>query len=165
MRWLAVLVGALALVAAGCGGGGNSSTTAAETTTTETTTAEDTTSGDTTDTTDLSAVLGDKDCLALASVGATIAQAVASASGPSEDQQLEELASKAPDEIKPDVETLAQAFSTYASKIKDLGLKVGSTPTADQVQQLQAAAASLNDPKVTAASKNLEAWAKSHCTG
>ena len=80
MRWLSVLVVAFALVSAGCGGGNDESaastetTTTEETTTTDTTTSDETTTDGSTDTTDLSGILGDEDCLALASVGATMAQ-------------------------------------------------------------------------------------------
>jgi hypothetical protein len=177
VRWLSVLVVAFALLAAGCGGGGSNSaatteTTAADTTTssegstTETTTSEGTMSGETTDTTDLSSVLGNKDCLALASVGATMAKAFAGTNGVSGDTaELDALASKVPDEIRADVETLAQAFSQYASKLKDIGITPGATPSADQLQQLQGALASLDQQKLTDASKRIEAWSKANCTG
>ena len=173
MRWLSVLVVAFALLAAGCGGGGNSSasseTTAADTTTETTSTEETTTSGettDTTDTTDLSSVLGDKDCLALASVGATMAKAFANTNGVSGDTtELDQLASKVPEEIRADVETMAQAFSEYASKLKDIGITPGTTPSADQLQQLQSALTSLDQQKLTDASQRIEAWSKKNCTG
>jgi hypothetical protein len=176
VRWLSVLVVAFALLAAGCGGGGSNSaattettaadTTTADTTTSETTTSEGTTSGETTDTTDLSSVLGNKDCLALASVGATMAKAFAGTNGVSGDTaELDALASKVPEEIRADVETLAQAFSQYAAKLKDIGITPGTTPSADQIQQLQAALTSLDQVKLTAASKRIEVWSKANCTG
>ena len=159
MRRLSLLV--LALVVAGCGGGDSESAATDETTTAETTTEE------TTDTTDLSGVLGDEDCLALASVGATIAQAFAGAGGTTDENtdELAALADKVPDEIKADVQTLAQAFGTYAAKLQDIGIEPGSTPTADQLQQLQTAIASLDQQELTAASNRIEAWAKKNCQG
>jgi hypothetical protein len=172
MRWLSILVFALALVAAGCGGGDDESAATTETTIEETTTSDTTTSDETTteestgDTTDLSGVLGDEDCLALASVGATMAQAFASGSGTDENTaELDELASKVPDEIKADVEVLARAFATYAAKIKDIGIETGATPSAEQLQQLQAAIASLDQQELTAASNRIEAWSKENCSG
>ena len=163
MRRLSLLVLALvlALVVAGCGGGDSESAATDETTTAETTTEE------TTDTTDLSGVLGDEDCLALASVGATIAQAFAGAGGTTDENtdELAALADKVPDEIKADVQTLAQAFGTYAAKLQDIGIEPGSTPTADQLQQLQTAIASLDQQELTAASNRIEAWAKTNCQG
>jgi ABC-type glycerol-3-phosphate transport system substrate-binding protein len=170
MRWLALLVMALALVAAGCGGSDNESaattdeTTTTETTSGDTTTSEETTSEETTGTSDLGDVLGDEDCLALAGVGATIAQAFSGASGgTASTEELEQLADKVPEEIRADVQTLAAAFATYADKIKDIGITPGSTPNADQVQQLQAAIASLDQDELTAASQRIEAWSKKNC--
>jgi ABC-type glycerol-3-phosphate transport system substrate-binding protein len=172
MRRLSILVLAIALVAAGCGGGNDESAATTETTTTEETTSDTTTSDETTtdgstDTTDLSGILGDDDCLALASVGATMAQAFAGASGSTNDNsaELEDLASKVPDEIKADVQVLAQAFATYSAKLKDIGVEAGKTPTADQLQQLQAAIASLDQQELTAASQRIEAWSKKNCSG
>jgi hypothetical protein len=169
VRWLSVLVVVLALVAAGCGGGGNESAASDETTTTETTTTEDATTTETTDetstdTTDLSGILGDEDCLALASVGATIAQAFSGASGTTDNtDELAALADKVPDEIKADVQTLAEAFGTYAAKLQDIGIQPGATPTADQLQELQTAIASLDQEELTAASNRIEAWTKKNC--
>ena len=172
MRWLSVLVVAVALVAAGCGGGGDESaasteTTVEETTSSDTTSTEETTTEESTDGSDLSGVLGDEDCLALASVGATMAQAFAGSSGSTDDNtaELDALASKVPDEIKADVEVLARAFATYSAKLKDIGIETGATPSAAQLQQLQAAIASLDQQELTAASNRIEAWSKKNCTG
>ena len=162
MRWLALLVLSIALVAAGCGGGSNESAATTETTTTE----ETTTTTESTSTPDLSAVLSDKDCLALAGIGATIAQAFSgSTSGDTNTEELQQLVDKVPDEIQGDVQTLADAFGQYAAKLKDIGIKAGSTPSAAQLQQLQSAIASLNQQKLTAASQHIQAWAKDNCTG
>jgi len=172
MRWLSLLVVAFALVASGCGGGSSESaaTTVEETTTTSDSTATETmTEGTTTDTTstDLSGILGNEDCLALASVGATMAQAFAGATGTTDENtaELDTLASKVPDEIKADVEVLAKAFATYSAKLQDIGIEAGATPTADQLQQLQAALASLDQQELTAASNRIEAWSQKNCTG
>ena len=169
MRWLALLVMALALVAVGCGGSDDDSsavdeTTVEETTTTDDATSDDTTSDETTDT-DLSGVLGDEDCLALAGVGASIAQAFSGAVDSGDEADLDELASKVPEEIRADVETLAQALATYSEEIQDIGIEAGATPSAEQLQQLQAALASLDQEGLTAASQRLEVWAQENCTG
>jgi hypothetical protein len=170
MRWLSILVLAVALVAAGCGGGDDESAASTETTVEETTTSDTTTSEDTTTEstdTDLSGILGDEDCLALASVGATMAQAFSGASGSTDDntEELEALADKVPDEIKADVQVLARAFATYADKLQDIGVEAGQTPSAEQLQQLQAAIASLDQEELTAASQRIEAWSQENCTG
>ena len=168
MRWLALLVMALALVAAGCGGSDNESAgsdeTAVEETTSTETTSEDTTTEETTDTdVDLSGILEDDDCLALAGVGATIAQAFTGASGDTDTDELAQLVDKVPDEIKADVQVLAEAYGTYADKIADIGIEPGSTPSAAQLQELQGALASLDQQELTAAANRIEAWAKDNC--
>jgi hypothetical protein len=110
--------------------------------------------------------LNDKDCLALAGIGATIAQAFSGATaGNANTEELQQLVDKVPDEIQADVQTLADAFGQYAAKLKDIGIKSGSTPSAAQLQQLQAAIASLDQQKLTAASNHIEAWAKDNCSG
>ena len=167
MRWLSILVLALALVAAGCGGGDDDSSASDTTTieeTTDTTTEETTTEDDGAGTT-AEFDFADEDCQALLGVGATIAAAF-SGTGPDADtEQLQELASKAPTEIQADVETLAQVFSAYADKLADVGIEAGETPTAEQVQELQAAIASLDQQKVTAASQRVQGWAEENCSG
>lgn len=171
MRWLSTLVVVLALAAAaGCGGGSKESapettTTTTETVTEETSTNEESTTTESTGTADLSKILGDEDCLALAGIGATIAQAYAGGAGTSDagNADLQALADKAPDEIKADVETLAKWYADYGAKLKDIGIQAGQTPTPDQLQQLQAAIASFDQKEVTAASNRISAWAQKNC--
>jgi hypothetical protein len=164
MRWLSILVLALALVAAGCGGGDDDSSASGDTTVEETTTTDTSDDGTTDDGATGDFDFADEDCQALLGVGATIAAAF-SATGESgaNTDELQDLASKVPDEIKADVETLAQAFSAYAAKLQDVGIEAGATPTAEQVQELQAAIASLDQEELTAASQRIEAWAQENC--
>jgi hypothetical protein len=166
MRWLALVVVSLALVAAGCGGGSDESAASTETTTTEATTSESTTT-ESTGTADLSSILNDKDCLALAGIGATFAQAVTGASDEQAAHELQQLVDKVPDEIKPDVQVLAEWFTQYTAKLKDIGIKAGQTPTAAQLQQLQAAlsSANANQQELTTASQHIETWAQNNCSG
>ena len=58
-------------------------------------------------------------------------------------------------------------FADYSAKLKDICIKAGQTPTAEQLQQLQAALASANanQAELTAASKHIQTWAKANCTG
>lgn len=163
MRRLALLLMALALVAVGCGGSDDESSAVDETTVEETTVAEDTTTVETTDT-DLSGALGDEDCLALAGVGASIAQAFSGAVDSGDEADLDELASKVPEEIRADVETLARALATYSEEIQDIGIEAGATPSAEQLQELQTAIASLDQEELTAASQRLEAWSQANCS-
>jgi hypothetical protein len=164
MRWLAVLVIALALVAAGCGGGDDSAASD-ETTVEETTTSGDTTtSEETTATGDLSGVLDDEDCVKLASIGATFAQAITGATDEEAAEAFQNLVNEVPDEIKADVQVLADWFADYAAKVKDIGIEAGKTPTAAQIQQLSAALAGTNQEEVSAASERLGTWANENCS-
>jgi len=164
MRWLAVLVMALALVAAGCGGGDDSAASD-ETTVEETTTSGDTTtSEETTATGDLSGVLDDEDCVKLASIGATFAQAITGATDEEAAEAFQNLVNEVPDEIKADVQVLADWFADYAAKVKDIGIEAGKTPTAAQIQQLSAALAGTNQEEVSAASERLGTWANENCS-
>jgi hypothetical protein len=165
MRWLALLVLALALVAAGCGGGDDESSASDEPTVEETTTAEETTDDEATtdDDVDLSGVLADEDCLKLASIGATFAQAVTGASDEEAVEAFQQLVDDVPEEIKADVQVLADWFADYTAKLDDIGIEPGATPTAAQLQQLQAALADTNQPELTAASERLSAWASENC--
>jgi hypothetical protein len=159
VRWLSVLVLALALVAAGCGGDDEPSSASEETTIEETTgtTTSETTTGD--------FDFADEDCQALLGVGASIAAAFAGAAGTSDtdSEALDELASKVPEEIEADVQLLANAYGEYAAELEDIGIEPGATPSAEQVQQLQAAIASLDQQELTAASQRIEAWAGENC--
>jgi ABC-type glycerol-3-phosphate transport system substrate-binding protein len=164
MRWLSILVLAFALVAAGCGGSDDESSASADTTVEETTT--DTTDEATTEDDDADTTgefdFADEDCQALLGVGASIAAAF-SGTGGGDTEELAELAEKVPDEIKADVQILADAFGEYAAKLQDIGVEAGETPSADQVQEIQAAIASLDQQELTAASERIEAWAQENC--
>ena len=96
-----------------------------------------------------------------------MAQAFSGASGSTDDNtaELEALADKVPDEIKADVQVLARAFATYADKLQDIGVEAGQTPSAEQLQQLQTAIASLDQEELTAASQRIEAWSQEELHG
>jgi len=175
MRWLAVLVTALALVAAGCGGG-DDSTASDETTVEETTTAEDTTTAaettiESTDTAGSATGAFDwtsKDCqnLVKAYVGLSAAVTAAS-SGQDASPEIEAFSKyvdEVPEEIRADVQTLVGAYDEFSAKIKDIGYTPGQIPTADQLQQLQEASKSLADQEVQAAGERLSAWTTKNCT-
>ena len=171
MRWLAVLVVALALVAAG-GGGGDDSTASDETTVEETTTSEDTTTTDET-TTDTGTSQGtfnwaSEDCQSLVKAYVGLSAAVGAAStGKDVSPEIEEFSKyvdEVPEEVRADVQTIASAYGEFAQKLKDIGYTPGTVPTADQIQQLQDAGQSVGDPDVKAASERLTAWTTKNCT-
>jgi hypothetical protein len=170
MRWLAVLVVALALVAAGCGGA-DDSTASDETTVEETTTSADTTT--TEETTDTGTSEGtfnwaSEDCQSLVKAYVGLSAAVGAAStGKDVSPEIEEFSKyvdEVPEEVRADVQTIASAYGEFAQKLKDIGYTPGTVPTADQIQQLQDAAQSVGDPDVKAASERLTAWTTKNCT-
>jgi ABC-type glycerol-3-phosphate transport system substrate-binding protein len=170
VRWLSIFaaVVALSVVAVGCGGSDEAAsgdTTVTETTTDETTTEETTTDETTTDgTPDLSGVFADEDCLALVAAAASFSQAFTGTSATSDETNaFEELAAKVPDEIRADVQVLAEAYAKYAAEINDIGIEAGQTPSAEQLQQLQAALASFDQQGVSEASQRLSTWAQTNC--
>jgi hypothetical protein len=163
VRWLSILVVAVALVAAGCGGGDDESSAVDETTVEETTTQETTTETSEGDT-DLSAVLGDEDCAALVAAGASFAQAFSGTSDAEQTKALAELAEKVPDEIKADVQAIADWYAEYAAKLKDIGIEAGKTPSAQQLAELQTALASTDSKELAAASERLNAWSEENCS-
>jgi ABC-type Zn uptake system ZnuABC Zn-binding protein ZnuA len=162
MRWFALLLLALALVAAGCGGSDDESSAADETTVETSTTTE------TTETTfdsdeDVAGILGDEDCLQLASIGATFAQAITGASDEEAVEAFEQLADEVPDEISADVQILADWFAEYTAQLEDIGLQAGQPPSAEQLQQLQTALAATDQEELSAASERLQVWANENC--
>ena len=76
---------------------------------------------------------------------------------------MDALANAAPDEIKSDFKTFADAFKAFASAMSDAGLKPGETPTAAQIAKLSAASQKLSTPKIQAATRHLEAWGQKNC--
>ena len=76
---------------------------------------------------------------------------------------MDALANAAPDEIKPDFKTFADAFKQFAGAMADAGLKPGQTPTAAQIAKLTAASQKLSTPKIQAATQHLEAWGQKNC--
>jgi hypothetical protein len=168
----ALLVAALALVAAGCGGSSDegssdTATVAAEDTTTEATTTEDmttteeTTSADTA--TDASSALTGK-CADLAGLGSKLAAAMGGQdSGVADVSQLfDDLADQVPDEIKADWQVLAQNFQKIADALKGADLSSG-TPDAATLAKLQKLATTLDSKEVQQAAAHIEAWANKNC--
>jgi len=168
VRWLSIIVLALALVAAGCGGGDDESS-ASDTTTIETTdtTTEDTTGDDTATTGDFD--FADEDCRSLVAAFLGVSQAFAAAAGGSDEELQEqadafaEFADDVPDEIRADVETLAAAYGDYIQVIQDAGLQPGEIPSAEQAQELSAALEAVGTEDVTAASERLGTWTTENC--
>jgi hypothetical protein len=172
LRWLSILVVALALVAAGCGGGDDESSAVDETTVEETTTEETTTEETTTETsegdTDGAFAWASEDCQSLVQAYAGLSAAVGAASGgqdvSGDIEAFGDYVEKVPDEIREDVETLASAYGTFVDEMKDLGLEPGEIPSGDQIQALEEASKSIGSPEVQAASERLNTWTTENCS-
>lgn len=168
MRWLSILVLALALVAAGCGGGDDDSS-ASDTTTVEETTTDETTDDGTATSEDFD--FADEDCRGLVAAFLGVSQAFAAAAGGSDAELQEqaeafsEFADDVPEEIRADVQTLADAYGQYIDVLQDAGLQPGELPTAEQAQQLQDALQAVGTADVTAASERLGTWTTKNCSG
>jgi hypothetical protein len=166
MRRLWILVLALALVAAGCGGGDDDSS-ASDTTTVEETTTEETTDDGTATSGDFD--FADEDCRGLVAAFLGVSQAFAAAAGGSDAELQEqaeafsEFADDVPEEIRADVQTLADAYGQYIDVLQDAGLQPGELPTAEQAQQLQDALQAVGTADVTAASERLGTWTTENC--
>ena len=158
---IALLFVAFLLVGAGCGGGDDEA--ADDTAVTETT---DETTTDELDTSDLEG-FASEECLELVGIGAALSQAFTGTGGADAEETSElfdELVDKAPDEISADIETVAAGFAEYAEAIRDLDLQEGEVPSAEQLQEIQAALASVDQPGLTAASERISAWAEENCS-
>ena len=156
MRRVSILlfVGVLACVAAGCGGGNEASS--------ETDTVATDIAG-----TDVSSDFGsEEDCLALtyASDELELSFTVAASFGqrgfePGDDFQP--LVDRAPDEIRPDLEVLADAYGAYDAVLRESDLEAGEPPSPEQL--LEQARASVDQEELTAAFERLNTWAEEHC--
>jgi hypothetical protein len=172
------LVGVLALVAAGCGGGGKKSaatTTEAVTTeaaTTEATTTEATTTEavtteaattEATTTSNLSGISGK--CKEFADLGQKFSAAFSgSANGGDVKKQaalFQQLADKAPSDIRADFQLIAKYFSKVAEVAG--GLKAGTTPDAATIAKLQKLQTEVDQTKLTQAGQHISAWAQKNC--
>jgi len=152
----------LAMVAAGCGG--DDSTAAKDTTTTgedTTTTASDDGGSDASG---LAGVL-DKDCQFLLT-GSYLNPLASATAGKSDDVEnasnyLDELSDAAPDEIKDDLKTVAEAIGKISEALKSVDT---SNPQAAYTDpDFQAALQELQDPDYTAAAKNVGDWITENC--
>jgi hypothetical protein len=109
-------------------------------------------------------------CKALGGVGTKFAQAMeAATSGGKVNYQAavkayQQLAGSAPSAIRPDLEDMAQAFTSFASAISKSGFKPGKVPSPSQIAGLESAAKSFSSAKLEKDEKDVEAWAVKNCS-
>jgi hypothetical protein len=179
VRWLTIAVvalSALALVGAGCGGDDEEAsdettltdTVTDDTTTDETTTDEGTTDETTTDDDDDLDELASGECRDLAGAGQKLSEAFGAGNLSDEDiddasRLFDEFADSAPEEIRADLQVLAEVWEVYAEVLPDLQVEPGETPDPEALAKLQEASAQIDQQEVTAASERIEAWATENC--
>lgn len=172
MRGVAIALLCLTLVgvAASCGGDDEQASDEEAVVTTQTTTDDTTdetaTAGDGATDDSVFAGFDSEECLRLASIGAAIGAAFSGSGGAESEESAEllaELVDEAPSEIRADIEIVAAALAEYVDTIRDLDLAEGEVPSAEQLQQIQAALASIDQPGLQAASERLSAWADQNC--
>jgi len=149
-----LLVGVLACVAAGCGEGDEASG------------EPDTVATDTVGT-DVSGDFGsEEDCLALTyasdelELSFTVAASVRQG-GFEPGDDFQPLVDRAPDEIRPDLEVLADAYRAYDAVLRESYLQAGQPPSPEQL--LEQARASVDQEELTAAFERLSTWAEENC--
>jgi hypothetical protein len=156
-----IVLVAVAAIVAGCGGS-NKTATSAATTTPSAKSATTTSAG-------VPSFASATNCQQLAGVGAKFAQAMSAATrGGKVDLQTavsayQALASAAPGQIRPDVQVMAQAFSSFAAALSKAGYIPGKVPAAAQLAGVQTAAQVFSQPKFRAAAQRLSAWAHQNC--
>jgi hypothetical protein len=167
----------LAVAGAGCGGGDDEAsddtdTVTLETTTDETTTDETTDETTTEETTDgtTTGEVGDfltGDCRELVEAGAALSQAF-SAAGSDPDleasgETFQAFADDAPEEIRADLQIMADFYDEYIAALRDAGLEAGETPSPEDIAAFQQALASINSAEFAAASARFSTWATANC--
>ena len=175
MRWVTIVVvamAALVLVSAGCGGDdeeASDTTTLTDTTTDETTTDETTTDETTTDSDDLGS-FASGECAELIEASTKLSEAFGATGSADVDSDdistfFDEFAESAPEEIRADFQVLADAWEVYADLLPDLQVEPGQTPDPEALAELQQALASVDQQEVSAASQRISTWASTNCPG
>src|SRR5215469_13715762 len=169
MRWRSpqilsiLLVLVLVIAAAGCGKKNATSTTT--TTVTETTATTTAASDTTTSPATTGAVASAANCKQLANLGQQFTQALSGAKGDVQKQAqlMKDFADKTPADIRPDFETLADAYTQVASALKGANLSNGQTPSGASLSKLLQLSQKIQDPKFQAALHRIETWAAKNC--
>lgn len=170
-RLAVLLLAALALLVAGCGGDDESDasdeTAIVETTNDDgTETADDDgTATETDDATDDGSAALEGECAEFAGLSAKLSQALSGSSSDldSASEVFDELADQVPDEIQDDYEVLADNFRELADALEGVDLSGGSAPSQEDLAKIQELTQTLDTPEVREAAQNIEAWATENC--
>lgn len=170
MRFRLLSVGAVvAVLVAGCGGSSTPTTKKQPAHKASATQVKPAASSSTSASSNAPTFASTGNCTALSGVGEQFAKAMSSATSGGKFNlnamvaAYKTLANQAPSAIRPDIQTLAAAFSAYASALSKVGYKFGSVPSASQISALEGATKVFDSTKLKAATKNLQAWAVANC--
>ena len=165
-----LLVFLFVFAAAGCGKKktttSTTTTTVTEATTTTTAASETTTSSATSTSASGAGSLA-ANCKKFSDLSTAFAQAVQGARGDAQKQVqvFQQFASQTPENIRPDFETLASAYSQIADALKGAKVSSGQTPDAATIAKLLALSQKIQNAKFQAALQHVEAWVSQGCPG
>jgi hypothetical protein len=77
--------------------------------------------------------------------------------------QLQAMADAAPDEIKDDLEVIANELEAFYTALGEAGYEPGVAPTPEQIAQLSALAEVVDQEVFDEASDNINAWFEANC--
>jgi cell fate (sporulation/competence/biofilm development) regulator YlbF (YheA/YmcA/DUF963 family) len=100
-------------------------------------------------------------------VGQQFASAISGSGGNADLQRaaklFDELTSKAPAEIKPDFETINNAFGKLAEALEGVDLSGNKAPDQATLAKLQKVTSEIDQQKLSAAGAHITAWAQKNC--
>ncbi len=106
---------------------------------------------------------------AMAKAGSAVPAAMSGGAGDIQASldELQAFADNAPDEIKSDMQTVAQGYAAFVKAMADAGYDPtsGQPPSAEAIAAIQAAAASLDTTDFRTASKHVSDWFQTNCGG
>jgi hypothetical protein len=137
-----------------------------DTTATDTSASDTTTSGtDTSAGAAIAALASSGNCKSLSDLGASFASAFSGTNSDPEKeaQAFQQMVDAAPDEIKGDMQVIADDFSKIADALKGVDLSSGKTPDAQALAKIAALQGSIDQQKLQQAETHITAWATANC--
>ena len=169
-----VLVGALALT--GCGGDGDDEAADATTTTVEEDSgseggsgggSEDEGSGSGAGSGAITSERCAEAVQAMSAAASAVPQSLTGEAGDFDESldQLEAFADAAPDEIRDDMQVIAEAYARVAEALEDAGIDPdsGEPPSPERIAELQEIAEELDDEELQEASERVNTWFEEEC--
>ena len=175
MRWMALSLAAIVILAAGCGGGGHKSAT----TDTQAAAAKATrqprakaaaapaaAAKANTTASGLSGLATTANCRQLADLSAEYAQALQgtdSSNVKKTSAVLKQFADKTPSDIRPAFETVAADYGKIADALQGVHIKQGSIPSPTVIAKLAKLGTEIDSAALAKAETNIATWAQKNC--